>query len=109
MLLPLFMVAVLAVVQVGLIVRDQVLLVHAVREGARAAVVADAAGEAGPAAATATGLDAGRLRVSATASGDVLEVTGRYRSPVVLPLLRRLVGEVDLDATVVMRREDTWS
>ena len=52
LLLPLLATMLLAVVQVGLVVRDQVLVTHAAREAARAAAVdptEDAAREARPA------------------------------------------------------------
>jgi hypothetical protein len=103
------MATVLLVVQVGLVVREQVLVVHAAREGARAAAVSGAAEDAAPAAARATGLDPTRLRVEASTTGSGVSVTARYRARVALPVLRMLVDGVDLDATVVMRREDQWA
>ncbi len=42
-------------------------------------------------------------------SGSTVSVTARYRSRVALPVLRLLVDGVDLDATVVMRREGEWA
>jgi hypothetical protein len=102
------MAVVLLIAQVGLVVRDQVLVVHAAREGARAASVSGAPGEAGPAAARATGLDPARLRVETSMAGNAVSVTARYRSRVGLPVLRLLVDGVELDATVVMRREGDW-
>ena len=69
LLLPVLLGMALLVVQAGLIVRDQVLLVHAAREAARfAAVEGDPAG-AVETARTSTGLDRDRLRVEVLVDG----------------------------------------
>ncbi len=95
----------LAVVQVGLVVADQVLVVQAAREGARAAAVGE---DPGGAAAAATGLDSSRLDVDrrgGATPGDQVAVVVRYRSPTDLPLVGPLIDDVDLSARVVMRVE----
>ena len=56
----------LAAVQVGLIVRDQVLVVHAAREAAREAAVDPDPAAAKRAAVEGSGLRASRLRVTLT-------------------------------------------
>ena len=70
LVLPLVVVVLLLVVQVGLVVRDQVLVVHAAREAVRAASVGDSNDQVRRAAAAAGPLDADRLTVVANQGGD---------------------------------------
>lgn len=102
---PLIMMLVLVLVQVGLVVRAQILVTHAAREGARVAAV----GEDPTAAAVAsTGLDPGRMSVARSggeAPGDVVTITVRYATPTDVPVIGRLVGDVELDAEATMRIE----
>lgn len=103
--LPVLVMALLLVVQVGLVVRAQILVVHAAREGARAAAVGSAPG---PAAATTPGLDPARLSVSAAGGGgpgSTVTVTVRYRAETSVPLVGGLLGDPDLQASVSMRVE----
>ncbi len=103
--LPILALLLLALVQVAVVVRDQVAVVHAAREGARAAAVTGAGPADGVAAArTAARLEPGRLDVDAS-RGESVRVTVRYRSPTDIPLVGRLVGDVTLRATAVMRSE----
>jgi hypothetical protein len=98
----------LVVVQVGLVVRDQVLATHAAREAARAAAV-DAREEAPMAAARAAGpLDPSRLVVvkrDRGGPGSRVRVDVTYRSPTDVPLVGALLGDVELHAAVTMRVE----
>jgi hypothetical protein len=104
--LPVVFIVVLAVVQVVVIARDQLAVVHAAREGARAAAVAaDPASEAGRAARAAAGLDEDRLTVAATESGDLVHVVVRYRAPTDVALVGALVGDVTVTAEATMRVE----
>jgi hypothetical protein len=106
--LPLVLVLVLAVVQVGLVVRDQVLVVHAAREAARRAAVDPAAEAPVEAARAPSGLDPDRLTVEASgrgAAGSVVTVRVRYRAPTDVPLAGALLGDVDLEARASMRVE----
>ena len=103
--LPILALLLLALVQVAVVVRDQVAVVHAAREGARAAAVTGAGPAGGVAAARgAARLDPGRLDVDAS-KGDSVRVSVRYRSPTDVPLVGRLIGDVTLRATAVMRSE----
>ncbi len=106
--LPVVCLLLLAVVQVGLVVRDQVLLIHAARESARTAAV-DASPAAAQAAAVRAGpLDARRLSVSVSggrSDGDDVRVVARYRSATDVPLVGALLGDVTLQAEVTMRAE----
>ena len=106
--LPVVVMVLLLVIQVALVARAQLLVVHAAREGARAAAV-DARPDVARRAATATpGLRPERVRVElrgGAAPGDAVRVTVRYRAPTDVALVGFLLGEPDLSATVVMRRE----
>jgi Flp pilus assembly protein TadG len=102
---PIVMVLLLALVQVTLVVRDQVAVIHAAREGARAAAATGAtAGDGVAAADQATALQPGRLSVQ-VAIGTEVRATVRYRSPTDVPLVGRLLGDVTVQATAVMRAE----
>jgi Flp pilus assembly pilin Flp len=99
--LPLVALLLLAVVQVGLVVRDQVLVTHAAREAARAAAVGSPARDA---ALAGSGLRADRLVVEVR-RGELVRVTVRYRSPTDLPLVGPLLPDLDLWAKAAMRTE----
>jgi hypothetical protein len=102
--LPLLVLAALAIVQVALVVRDQLGVVHAAREAARAASVEPDPGEAVRAAhRTLPGatVDVGnRPKV-----GGEISVTVHYTSITDLPLVGLLFPDPDLHATSVMRVE----
>jgi Flp pilus assembly protein TadG len=108
LLLPVVAVLLLAVVQVGLVVRDQVLVTHAAREAARAAAVEPSPASARDGATGAARLDPDRLRVELTGStetGGRLTVTVRYRTPTDVPVVGVLLGDRTLAAQATMRVE----
>ena len=108
LLLPLLALLLLAVVQVGLVVRDQVLVTHAAREAARAAAVDPQVAVAREGAVAAARLDPDRLSVELSGStepGGRLTVTVRYRAPTAMPLVGPLVGDRTLVAEATMRVE----
>lgn len=101
-------IALLLVLQVGLVVRDQVRTVHAAREGARAAAVDARPGAARRAALASAGLEPGRTTVATRgrgAAGTRVTVSVRYRSRTDLPLVGALVPDRTLEADVTMRVE----
>lgn len=102
--LPLLVLALLAVVQVGLVVRDQLGVVHAAREAARAASVDPDTDRAARAAhRTLPGAD---VSVSSRPKvGGEISVTVHYTSVTDLPLVGVLFPDPDLHATSVMRVE----
>ena len=106
MALPVVVVLLLAVVQAGLVVRDQLLVVHAAREGAREAAVDAAAGAARDAALARSGLDARRVSVNADRGSGRVEVTVAYRSPTDVPLIGGAIPDVTLAGRAVMRVEE---
>jgi hypothetical protein len=106
--LPFIVLMLLGIVQVGLVARDQILVVHAAREAARAAAVEP--GEAAPraAAAEASALDPSRMQVDVGPRGmpgSRVEVAVRYRCATLVPLIGPLVDDVELRATATMRVE----
>lgn len=108
LVLPVVAAVLLAVVQVGLLIRDQVLVVHAAREAARAAAVEPSDAVARDAAAAATGLDPGRLRVTLgpqRTPGERLAVTVTYAAPTRVPVVGALLGDLRLQAEVTIRVE----
>lgn len=108
LVLPLVAVLLLVLVQVGLVVRDQVLVVHAAREAAREAAVDAAPGAARDAALASSDLDPARLSVTVSgrgAAGSRVKVTTRYGPPTALPLVGAAVSRVQLEATATMRVE----
>ena len=108
LVLPLVVALLLAAVQVGLIVRDQVLVVHAAREAAREAAVDPDPAAAKRAAVEGSGLRASRLRVTLTgrgAPGSRVRVEVRYRAATDVPLVGAALGEVTLTGAVTMRVE----
>ncbi len=108
LLLPVMLMLVLAVLQVGLVARDQVLLANAAREAARAAAVDSRAGAALDAALRSGPLDPAELHVDVGPRGrvgSVVRVVVRYRSVTDAPLVGPLVGDVEMEADASMRIE----
>ena len=110
MVLPLVAMVCLAVVQVAVVARRDVLVAHAAREAARdAAVESDstaAVTAAREAAVRSGGLDASRLKVIVSRDVDDVHVTVRYEDPTDVAMVGRLVRSVTLQERVTMRRED---
>ena len=108
LVLPLLMAVALALVQVGLLVRDHVLVVHATREAARAAAVDPTTEAATAAALAATSLDPDRLLVETQgnrATGGRLQVTVRFRPEPAVPLVGRLFPSVTIQEVLTVRVE----
>ena len=107
--LPVLVAGLLFLMQVGLVVRDQVLVVHAARTAARAAAVEP--GSPAPTLAVvraSPGLDPDRLRVSVVrrgAVGDLVEVRVSYTSLTDVVLIGPLLGAFELEATAAMQVE----
>jgi Flp pilus assembly protein TadG len=102
--LPLLMVFVLGTVQLAVVVRDQLAVELAAREGARAAVVAaDPAASAQRAAAAATALRP--LDVAASIATDAVTVTVHHVDPTDVPIIGMLLPDVDVSASVTMALE----
>jgi len=108
LLLPLVALLLLAVVQVGLVARDLLLVTHAAREAARSAAVDPGPTAARDAATSATDLAPARLSVEVSGRGDPgsrVRVDLAYRSLTVVPLVGRLIGDVTVRGGATMRVE----
>ncbi len=109
LLLPVVVLLLLAVLQVGLVARDVVLVTHASREAARAAAVDGSSGAARRAALSSSGLDPGRLDVTVSdrgGPGSRVRVVVTYRSPTSVPILGALLGDRTLRGSATMRVEN---
>jgi len=108
LLLPVLALVALALIQVGLLVRAQLLVTHAAREGARAAAVDEHPDAARTAAVASTPLDPGRLEVHASGRagpGSRVRVEVRYRAPLDVPLVGAFIDDRTLTAAATMRVE----
>ncbi|MGY6499887.1 MAG: TadE/TadG family type IV pilus assembly protein [Acidimicrobiales bacterium] len=106
LVLPLVCLMMLAIVQVGLVIHAHLLVVHAAREGVRAAAVDTHPLAAHVAVVAGAPLDPDRLDVEVSDAGDGrVRVEVRYRYETSVPLVGALFGDVDLSAVAVMRRE----
>ena len=109
LVVPLLVLLLLGVVQVTLVARDQVLVVHAAREAAREAAVdprpaaiRQAANRAG------SGLKPERLGTETSQTGGApvtVIVHVAYRAPTDVPLIGPLLPDVEVRAKAAMRRE----
>ncbi|MCP3857556.1 MAG: hypothetical protein GY745_17620 [Actinomycetia bacterium] len=109
LVLPVVVLMLLLVMQVGLVIRDQVMLVHSAREAARAAAVDDDSGAARTGALAGSRLDGDRLEVSTSGRGEAgsyVTVTLTYPSLIDLPFVGRLIDDIELEASATMRVEE---
>jgi Flp pilus assembly protein TadG len=110
LVLPILLTVTLAVVQVGLVARDQLMVVQASRAGAReAAVGADEATIRSAALNAAAGLDAGALGVEVARAGTLGEpvtVTVEYAESIRVPMVGWLFpAGITLRSSAVARQE----
>jgi Flp pilus assembly protein TadG len=108
LVLPFLVTLLLAVVQVGLLARDQVLVTHAAREAARAAAVNADHAAVVDAAHGASSLHPDRMTVDVEGRqgpGSHVTVHVAYDAPTDVPLVGALLGDVELDGDATMRVE----
>ena len=108
LVLPLVVLLLLAVVQVGLLVRAEVLVTHAAREAARSAAVDSDPEAAARAAKGSTTLDPHRMSVNVKGRdgpGSRVQVEVTYSAATEVPLVGALIGDVTVHATATMRVE----
>jgi hypothetical protein len=104
LMLPLLVLALMAVFQVALLARDQVLTVHAARAAVREAAVGSGdARTRGVARDVLAGADVAVTQRGAI--GEPIVVLVRYRARTSLPLVGPLFPDPELSARAVMRRE----
>jgi Flp pilus assembly protein TadG len=100
---PVIAIFLLATVQVGVAIRNELAVEHAAREGARAAAVTtDAAGAAAAAAQQAVSLP---LQVSTVGTTDDVTVTVTYVDPTDVALIGWAIGPVTHRASATMAVE----
>lgn len=110
LVLPILLLLCLALVQVGLLARDQLLLVQAARAGSRQAVVdPEDATVRSAALEAAPGLDPTRVEVMVDRTGGLgqpVEVTVGYNARIAVPLAGLFFpSEVRMEASTAMRQE----
>lgn len=111
MVLPLVVMLLVLVLQVGLVARDQVMVVHAAREAARSAAVATAAGDRSEAANRAARASGAFAPAETSVVTELLEggrrvrTTVRHTNRTDLPILGALLPDIDLEASAEMRVE----
>jgi Flp pilus assembly protein TadG len=110
LVLPLVLVMALALLQVGLLVKDRLVVEESARAGARqGAVTTDDAEVTRAATSAAVSLDPARLDVAVEREGGAgtpVRVTVVYHAPVSVPFVKWLFpAAIDLAATVIMRQE----
>jgi hypothetical protein len=104
LVLPVLVLALLAVIQVGLVVRDHLALVHAAREAARAASVDPDSSRAVRAAHRT--LPGSTVHIGDRPEvGEPISVEVTYTSRTNLPVVGALFPDPTLHATAVMRVE----
>lgn len=104
--LPLLAFLLLGIIQVGLVVRGQVLVTHAAREAARTAAVGESDADVRRSASGSGGLLPHRMKVQIDEAGDRVEVRVKYNHPTSVPIVGALLGDVTLSSTATMRIED---
>jgi hypothetical protein len=99
----------LALVQVGVLVKDQLVVVESARAGAREASVSDDDAARQAAVGAATSLDPVRLDVAVERQGGAgtpVSVAVTYHAPVAIPVVAWLFpSTIDLSTTATMRQE----
>jgi Flp pilus assembly protein TadG len=108
LLLSVVVLLLLAVLQVGLVARDVVLVTHAAREAARAAAVDADPEAAAKAAHDSSGLDPHRLSVQTSGrhgAGSRVRVEVAYRVRTAVPIVGALVGDRTIRSSATMRVE----
>jgi Flp pilus assembly protein TadG len=110
LVLPLVLVVALALVQTGLIVRDQLLVEAAARAGARAAAIQeDPAAIRSAALAAAPSLEDGAVDLVVTrvgVRGEPVTVSLRYAASVRVPFVQWLFGDpISMTASTTARQE----
>jgi hypothetical protein len=108
LVVPFLVLLLLVVVQVGVLVRDQVLLTSATREAARAAAVTADPDAPVRAARAAGGLDPARLEVAVrrgTGDAALVQASLRYNAPTDVPLVGSLLPDITLAGQAAMRPE----
>ena len=110
LVLPLVLTLLLFLVQLGLVVRDQIMVIHAAREGARAAAVDARLSVARQAALGSADLEPNHATVVLVTRRQTdpptITVTVTYRSVTDVPLIGPLLGDLTITESTTMRLEE---
>jgi Flp pilus assembly protein TadG len=102
--LPLVLMVVLGIVQIVVVVRDQIAVELAARDGARAAAVSAAPDSAAAAAAHAA-ITLRPIDVATTTSDRSVVVVVRHANTTDVPIIGAVLGDIELSASVTMLRD----
>ncbi|MEM8705014.1 MAG: TadE family protein [Actinomycetota bacterium] len=105
LLLPVVAIAMLSVIQVGLLVHARVMVTHAAREGARVAATGGGSGAVVEAVAASGGLAPQRLDVDVVRDGSRVTVVVGFAAPTNVPIVGAFIGDLSLEGTATMRIE----
>mgnify|MGYP006273616343 CR=1 FL=1 len=105
LILPVLLLVVLAGVQVAIIIRGQIAVIHAAHAGARAAALAADANAAAVAAAQSA-VALGPLDVRSSTTSRAVRVDVSARVPTEVPLVGLLLGDVRVTARATMPLEE---
>jgi Flp pilus assembly protein TadG len=108
LVLPFVALLLMLVIQVGLVVRAQVMAIHAAREAARIVAITNDPALAADAAARSAGLDPESIDVIVAGSaepGTDVTVSVEHNLVTDVPLIGPLLGDVTLRAAATMRAE----
>lgn len=106
LILPLALILILGIVEVAVVARSEIQLIHAAREGARQAATSPDTAKAAESVRRALGTDGSRVAISVSRPsgvGEVARVDVRLRHTIAAPLLGGI--PVQLSATASMRTE----
>jgi TadE-like protein len=107
LVLPLILALLFGLVEVAVVARSEIQLLHAAREGARAAAASPDTAEAVRAARTSLGPSGSRARISVSRPamvGELARVTIRLRHDVVAPLFGGFPVELSANASMRVER-----
>ena len=105
LLLPVAVVALLVVAQIGLVVRTRVMVTHAAREGIRVAAVGGSDAEVTAAVIDAGSLDPARLTVGVTRDATVVRVLLVYVMRTDVSVVGVLLNDPEMSSLAAMYRE----
>lgn len=105
LLLPVAVLMVLALGQVGVVVRSRLMLTQAAREGARVAAVGGSDAEVRAVVERASGLAPSRLEVEVRRGGGVATIVLTYVDPTDVALVGGLIDDAVITAAATMRLE----
>lgn len=105
LLLPVAVVALLVIAQIGLVVRTRVMLTHAAREGARVAAVGGSDAEVTAAVIDSGSLDPAQLTVGVTRDASVATVLLVYQMETNVSVVGAILNDPEMSSVAAMYRE----